>query len=242
MRQTASSTSSCSAPPASPAGSPRSTSPTTHPTGLRWGLAGRNPAKLEGVRDQLGDGRRRPGRPPAPQRRRHRRGVPQGRRQPCPGGDHHRRPLPALRRAAGGGLRRGRHGLRRPHRRVRVRRPVYVAHHATAQQTGARIVHACGFDSVPHDLGAYFTVQRLADDVPITLRGVGPGRRDGVGRDLPHGDERVLAGPAEPSGVRRPSPGRASARGAQLACRRREAAPRPRARPLAASRCRPSTR
>ena len=49
---------------------------------------------------------------------------------------------------------------------------VYVAHHATAQQTGARIVHACGFDSIPHDLGAYFTVQRLPDDVPIKLRGV----------------------------------------------------------------------
>jgi short subunit dehydrogenase-like uncharacterized protein len=49
---------------------------------------------------------------------------------------------------------------------------VYVAHHATAQQTGARIVHACGFDSIPHDLGAYFTVQRLPDDVPIALRGV----------------------------------------------------------------------
>jgi saccharopine dehydrogenase (NAD+, L-glutamate forming) len=49
---------------------------------------------------------------------------------------------------------------------------VYVAHHATAQQTGARLVHACGFDSIPHDLGAYFTVQQLPDDVPITLRGV----------------------------------------------------------------------
>jgi short subunit dehydrogenase-like uncharacterized protein len=48
----------------------------------------------------------------------------------------------------------------------------YVAYHATAQQTGARLVHACGFDAIPHDLGAYFTVQRLADDVPITLRGV----------------------------------------------------------------------
>jgi short subunit dehydrogenase-like uncharacterized protein len=48
----------------------------------------------------------------------------------------------------------------------------YVAHHATAQQTGARLVHACGFDSIPHDLGAYFTVQQLPDDVPITLRGV----------------------------------------------------------------------
>jgi short subunit dehydrogenase-like uncharacterized protein len=48
----------------------------------------------------------------------------------------------------------------------------YVAHHATAQQTGARLVHACGFDSIPHDLGAYFTVKQLPDDVPITLRGV----------------------------------------------------------------------
>jgi short subunit dehydrogenase-like uncharacterized protein len=48
----------------------------------------------------------------------------------------------------------------------------YVAHHAIAQQTGARLVHACGFDSIPHDLGAYFTVQQLPDDVPITLRGV----------------------------------------------------------------------
>jgi saccharopine dehydrogenase (NAD+, L-glutamate forming) len=33
-------------------------------------------------------------------------------------------------------------------------------------------VHACGFDSIPHDLGAYFTVRQLPDDVPITLRGV----------------------------------------------------------------------
>jgi short subunit dehydrogenase-like uncharacterized protein len=49
---------------------------------------------------------------------------------------------------------------------------MYVAHHATAERTGARIVHACGFDSVPHDLGAYFTVQQLPSDQPITLRGV----------------------------------------------------------------------
>jgi saccharopine dehydrogenase (NAD+, L-glutamate forming) len=48
----------------------------------------------------------------------------------------------------------------------------YVAHHATAQRSGARLVHACGFDSIPHDLGAYFTVRQLPDDVPITLRGV----------------------------------------------------------------------
>jgi saccharopine dehydrogenase (NAD+, L-glutamate forming) len=49
---------------------------------------------------------------------------------------------------------------------------MYVAHHATAERTGARLVHACGFDSIPHDLGAYFTVQQLPEDVPITMRGV----------------------------------------------------------------------
>ncbi|MGH3347495.1 MAG: saccharopine dehydrogenase family protein [Nocardioides sp.] len=49
---------------------------------------------------------------------------------------------------------------------------VYVDHHETAVGTGARIVHACGFDSIPYDLGAYYTVQHLPSDVPITLRGV----------------------------------------------------------------------
>jgi saccharopine dehydrogenase (NAD+, L-glutamate forming) len=49
---------------------------------------------------------------------------------------------------------------------------MYTAHHATAVASGARIVHACGFDSIPHDLGAYYAVQQLPDDVPITLRGV----------------------------------------------------------------------
>jgi short subunit dehydrogenase-like uncharacterized protein len=49
---------------------------------------------------------------------------------------------------------------------------MYVAHHATAERTGARLVHACGFDSVPHDLGAYFTVQQLAASGPVTVRGV----------------------------------------------------------------------
>ena len=30
------------------------------------------------------------------------------------------------------------------------------AHEATAKETGARIIHCCGFDSVPSDLGVYF--------------------------------------------------------------------------------------
>jgi len=49
---------------------------------------------------------------------------------------------------------------------------MYLAHHATAQRTGARIVHACGFDSVPHDLGALYTVQHLAASGPVRMRGV----------------------------------------------------------------------
>jgi short subunit dehydrogenase-like uncharacterized protein len=49
---------------------------------------------------------------------------------------------------------------------------MYVAHHATAAASGARIVHSCGFDSIPHDLGAYFTVKQLPEGVPITVRGV----------------------------------------------------------------------
>ncbi len=49
---------------------------------------------------------------------------------------------------------------------------MWLAHHRTAVRTGARLVHSCGFDSIPHDLGAYFTVQQLPSEEPITLRGV----------------------------------------------------------------------
>ncbi len=49
---------------------------------------------------------------------------------------------------------------------------MWLAHHETAVRTGARLVHACGFDSIPHDLGAMFTVGQLPSDEPIRLRGV----------------------------------------------------------------------
>jgi saccharopine dehydrogenase (NAD+, L-glutamate forming) len=48
---------------------------------------------------------------------------------------------------------------------------MYVAHHARAVETGARIVHACGFDSIPHDLGVLFTVEQLPAGEPIRMRG-----------------------------------------------------------------------
>ncbi|MCT4353238.1 saccharopine dehydrogenase NADP-binding domain-containing protein [Streptomyces sp. Je 1-79] len=48
---------------------------------------------------------------------------------------------------------------------------MYVRYDARARETGARLVHACGFDSVPHDLGVYFTVQQLPKDVPLRIDG-----------------------------------------------------------------------
>ncbi len=41
--------------------------------------------------------------------------------------------------------------------------------HETAQATGARIVHSCGFDSVPSDLGTYLLYRKVADDEAGTL-------------------------------------------------------------------------
>ena len=49
---------------------------------------------------------------------------------------------------------------------------MYLEHHDAAVASGARIVHACGFDSIPHDLGAWYAVSKLGSTDPITLRGV----------------------------------------------------------------------
>ncbi|MBT2407377.1 MULTISPECIES: trans-acting enoyl reductase family protein [unclassified Streptomyces] len=48
---------------------------------------------------------------------------------------------------------------------------MYVEHDARARETGARLVHACGFDSIPADLGAYFTVRQLPEGVPLRVDG-----------------------------------------------------------------------
>jgi len=47
----------------------------------------------------------------------------------------------------------------------------YVRHHARAVESGARLVHACGFDSIPHDLGALFTVGQLPEGVALKVEG-----------------------------------------------------------------------
>jgi short subunit dehydrogenase-like uncharacterized protein len=48
---------------------------------------------------------------------------------------------------------------------------MWLAHHAEAERSGARLIHCCGFDSIPHDLGAYFTVKQLPEGVPLKVDG-----------------------------------------------------------------------
>ncbi len=40
-----------------------------------------------------------------------------------------------------------------------------------AKDAGLRIVHCCGFDSLPHDLGAWYTARQLPQDRPIRVEG-----------------------------------------------------------------------
>ena len=48
---------------------------------------------------------------------------------------------------------------------------MWLRHHEQAQRSGARIVHSCGFDSIPYDLGVLFTVEQLPEGVPIRVEG-----------------------------------------------------------------------
>jgi short subunit dehydrogenase-like uncharacterized protein len=48
---------------------------------------------------------------------------------------------------------------------------MWLSYHDQAARSGARIVHSCGFDSIPYDLGALFTVEQLPEGVPIALEG-----------------------------------------------------------------------
>ncbi len=48
---------------------------------------------------------------------------------------------------------------------------MWLRYHDTAKRSGAKLVHCCGFDSIPHDLGAYFTVLQLPGDNAIRVQG-----------------------------------------------------------------------
>ncbi len=48
---------------------------------------------------------------------------------------------------------------------------MWLAYDEVAKRTGARLIHACGFDSIPYDLGVLFTVEQMPVDVPISVSG-----------------------------------------------------------------------
>ncbi|XRQ13363.1 saccharopine dehydrogenase family protein [Actinomadura welshii] len=72
---------------------------------------------------------------------------------------------------------------------------MYVKYHREAERSGARIAHACGFDSIPHDLGAYFTVKQLPEGVPLHVEGFLRARADASGGTL-HSAIGMFADPA----------------------------------------------
>jgi short subunit dehydrogenase-like uncharacterized protein len=142
------------------------------PAGCRWALAGRNPAKLEQVRTRLAE--IDPGCADLPllqadaTDRESLRAVAESTRVVITTvGPYllHGEPLVAACAAAGTDY----VDLTGEPQFVDQ---VYLDHQDAALASGARIVHACGFDSIPHDLGAYFTVQQLPPGRPIRLRGV----------------------------------------------------------------------
>jgi short subunit dehydrogenase-like uncharacterized protein len=46
---------------------------------------------------------------------------------------------------------------------------MWLGYHRQAEHSGARLVHSCGFDSIPYDLGTLFTVNQLPEGVPINV-------------------------------------------------------------------------
>ncbi|MGA8988709.1 saccharopine dehydrogenase family protein [Aeromicrobium sp.] len=48
---------------------------------------------------------------------------------------------------------------------------MWLKYDALARESGARLIHACGFDSIPYDLGVLFTVEQLPEGVPLSISG-----------------------------------------------------------------------
>lgn len=138
------------------------------PEGTRWALAGRNRGKLEAVRDRLGESGAQLAILEADvtdaasvQRVAESAGVVVTTVGPYL---QHGEPLVAACAAAGTDY------VDLTGEPEFVDR-MYVAHHLAAEGSGARIVHACGFDSIPHDLGAQHTVEQLPEGLPVRLTG-----------------------------------------------------------------------
>lgn len=138
---------------------------------LRWALAGRNPEKLGAVRDRLAA--TAPG-GPEPElltadigdESRLAELVPQARVVITTVGPyiHHGEKLAAACAAAGTDY----VDLTGEPEFVDL---VRTRHDQAARDSGARLVNCCGFDSIPHDLGVLYTVDRLPQGLPITIEG-----------------------------------------------------------------------
>lgn len=112
---------------------------------------------------------------------------------------------------------------------------------ALARRTGARIVHACGFDSIPSDLGVLLLAQRAAQDgegalgettlVVRSLRGglsggtIDSGRQQAIAARADPAARKVLADPYGLSPRRREEPPSGGARTAGLRGRLRRLLP-----------------
>lgn len=48
---------------------------------------------------------------------------------------------------------------------------MYLDYNDEAVASGARLVHACGFDSIPHDMGVFYTMKQVPEGVPAVVYG-----------------------------------------------------------------------
>ena len=135
------------------------------PAGTRWGLAGRNRSKLEGLRERLGiDVAILQTDTTDPRSVRDLAGA--ARVVATTVGPYMRYGLPLAAACAEAGT-----DYLDLAGETEFVDTVYLRHQATAERSGARLVHACGFDSIPHDLGALYTVEQLPADRPIRMSG-----------------------------------------------------------------------
>ncbi len=56
---------------------------------------------------------------------------------------------------------------------------MYLRHHAAARESGARLVHSCGFDSIPYDLGVLHAIGEVPEAARVPLRISGYGLMSG---------------------------------------------------------------
>jgi short subunit dehydrogenase-like uncharacterized protein len=138
------------------------------PGGMRWALAGRNAEKLEDVRRRLGDAW---GELPLLHADS---GDPASLREVAEAskvvittvGPYIRYGQPLVAACAASGT----HYVDLTGEPEFVDR-MWLEYHEQAKSTGARLVHSCGFDSIPYDLGVQFTVEQLPEGVPIVVEG-----------------------------------------------------------------------